>query len=226
MPGTFDFNYAGPDGEKYHLRRQLPPEAEGWVASLRAAKLQPFVKGTDSVLEYGVGFGWNLMALECRQKIGFDVVSSLRSVVEARGIRFVMDLSALSTETFDVLVCHHTLEHLANPAEALQIMLRLLKPLGKLLLFVPYEFERKYRRQNPSDKAHHLYSWTVSSLSNLVVAQGFQLDSARLQPFRFDRAAAVAAYRLKMGAIGYRFTRALGLFFLPEYEVVVIAEKH
>ena len=59
-------------------------------------------------------------------------------------------------DAFDVVLCHHTLEHLQNPADALTLMLGILKTGGKLLLFVPYEKERKYRRYNPRDKAHHL----------------------------------------------------------------------
>ncbi len=225
VPGIFDFNYAGPGGQEYHLRRQLPLEAEVWIANIRAAKIQPFVKPTDSVFEYGVGFGWNLMALECERKTGFDVVSSLRPTVEKHGIRYVEDLEILSAESFDTIVCHHTLEHLINPADALRTMLRLLKPLGKLLVFVPYEFERKYRRRNTADKAHHLYSWTPSTLSNLVFSQGFQVESARLRRFRFDRAAAVAAYKFRIGELGYRIVRAMALFLLSEYEIAVIAKR-
>ena len=219
------FDYRGAEGAAYHQRRQLPPEAEAWVANVRAAKIQPYVSESDSVFEYGVGFGWNLMAVRCARKAGFDVAPGLRETVESRNIQFIDDLNRVPSDAFEVVLCHHTLEHLKNPAEALTLMLRVLKTGGKLLLFVPYEKERKYRHYNPRDKAHHLYSWTPSSLSNLVIEQGFQLESVQLRRFRFDRIAAVLARKLHAGELGYRFIRALGLLIAPEYEIAILATK-
>jgi SAM-dependent methyltransferase len=221
-------NYSGPDGAAYHGHRQLPPEAETWVARIRAAKLQPHVQRSATVFEYGVGFGWNLMALECAEKIGYDVAPNLRASVEARGMQFFDNLEQIASAFgghFDVVICHHTLEHLARPSDALEFMGGTLKPGGKLLLFVPYEKERKYRRYNANDKAHHLYSWTPSSLANLVLAHGFQLAEAGLRKFRFDRIAAVAALRLRLGEPGYRLIRKMGLLLLPEHEIALIATK-
>jgi SAM-dependent methyltransferase len=221
-------NYSGPDGAAYHSHRQLPPEAEAWVARIRAAKLQPFIRSSDTVFEYGVGFGWNLAALQCARKVGFDVAPGLRERVESRGIEFssnLADLDRAYPSHFDAVICHHTLEHLENPAEALRFIWRVLKPGCRLLLFVPYEKERKYRRYNPNDKAHHLYSWTPSSLANLVLSQKFKLEDVALRKFRFDRIAAVAAYRLHLGEPGYRAIRSLGLLLLPEYEIALTATK-
>jgi SAM-dependent methyltransferase len=204
----------------------LPLDGERWLGNVRAAKIQPLIKTTDKVFEYGVGFGWNLMALECGEKIGFDVAGVVRSTVEARGIHFVENPRQVLAGSMDVVLCHHTLEHLVNPAEALETMFELLKSAGKLLLFTPYEIERKYRRYEPArDKAHHLYSWTPSTLANLVQARNFRIDSVRLQPFRFDRAAAVAALKFHLGEAGYRLVRRVGLMLLPEYEIALVAHK-
>jgi len=196
------------------------------MGRVRAAKIQPYLKTADKVFEYGVGFGWNLMALRCAEKIGFDVAPNVRSKAEGRGIRFVCNPGDIPTDSIDVALCHHTLEHLPNPAEALLTLFKLLKCAGRLLLFVPYEFERKYRRfDSPSDRAHHLYSWTPRTLANLVQAQGFRIESVSLRRFRFDRVAAVAALKLRVGEVGYRFIRSIGLLLLPEYEISLVARK-
>jgi SAM-dependent methyltransferase len=137
----------------------------------------------------------------------------------------LLDLEHRYPSAFDCVICHHTLEHLENPADALRFIARILKPSGRLLLFVPYEKERKYRRYNPSDKAHHLYSWTPSSLANLVLSQNFNLENVALRKFRFDRIAAVAALRLHLGESAYRLIRKLGLLLLPEYEIALTATK-
>ena len=219
------FDYSGTAGAAYHSRRQLPPAAEEWICAIRAEKFQPWIKPGDRVFEYGVGFGWNLARLQCAEKAGCDVAPGLQTVVEGKGIRFVADPAALPGATFDVVICHHTLEHLRHPAGALAIIRNLLKPGGTLLLHVPYEKERKYRRHNPADKAGHLYSWTPSSLSNLVISEGYELLAAGLQRFRFDRAAAVVALKLKIGEPGYRFLRRAGQLLLPEYEIALVAQK-
>jgi SAM-dependent methyltransferase len=225
LPEAHTFDYRGTQGAAYHERRQLPPEAEPWIANVRAEKIQPCVRESDAVFEYGVGFGWNLMALRCARKVGFDVAPGLREVVQRRNIEFVDDLELEPSDAFHVVLCHHTLEHLKNPADALSVMLRLLKQGGRLLLFVPYEKERKYRQYNPNDKAHHLYSWTPSSLSNLVRAQGFAFESVRLRRFRFDRIAAVIARKFRVHERGYRLLRIAGLCALPEYEIALVARK-
>lgn len=165
------------------------------------------------------------MALNCASKAGYDVAPGLAPLARQRGIQFADNLEVLPSESFDVVICHHTLEHLQSPAAALRTIFRLLNKAGTLLLFVPYEIERKYRRYNASDMAHHLYSWNPSTLANLVLAQGFALSSVGLRRFRFDRMAALAALRLRAGEKGYRFIRRVGQLLLPEYEIALVANK-
>lgn len=219
------FDYGGSDGAAYHEGRKVPGIAENWIAKVRSEKIQPFIKPTDSVLEYGVGFGWNLRQLLCFRKVGFDVAAGLKNASEAHRIAFVDDVDLIPTESFDVVLCHHTLEHLKDPAEALRTILRVLKPEGSLLLFVPFEKERKYRKYNPNDRAHHLFSWTPASLANFAQAVGFEVRSVQLRKFRFDRAAALLAIKLKLGEKFYRFVRAAALMLMPEYEIQLIASK-
>lgn len=218
------FNYSGRQGEIYHAQRRLPGAAERWISGIRAAKIQTEISPTDSVFEYGVGFGWNLALLNCRSKAGFDLAGQLDQEVEKKGIVFIRELGE-GTESFEVVLCHHTLEHVPAPAQTLQQIKTLLKPGGKLLLFVPLEREKKYRRMRASDRAHHLFSWTPAALQNLAAANGYKIISNRIQLFRFDRAAAVLAHRFKLGELGYRFLRKAGQFLLPEYEIALVAQK-
>ncbi|HUC86458.1 MAG TPA: hypothetical protein VL970_14785, partial [Candidatus Acidoferrales bacterium] len=67
-------HYRGDEGRRYQeSKRGLPAQALPWVAALRARKFAPLVRPEDVVLEYGVGAGWNLAALVCQRKLGFDV---------------------------------------------------------------------------------------------------------------------------------------------------------
>ena len=66
--------YMAERGRQYHeSKRAIPAAAYPWVARLRARKIAPYVKATDAALEYGVGSGWNLAALKCEYKAGFDL---------------------------------------------------------------------------------------------------------------------------------------------------------
>lgn len=217
--------YEGEQGKRYHeSKRRIPDEAAPWVARLRAEKLGPFIRETDSVLEYGVGFGWNLAALRCARRVGYDVSEFLGPEVEKLGVEFVSDARGLARRSFDVVICHHMLEHAANPAAILSEIGELLKPRGRLLLFVPYEIEKRYRRYDPAEPNHHLFSWNAQTLGNLVEETGFKISAAGLGRFGYDRFASTLAQRWKIGEGGYRLLYRVLHLLRPIREVRVIAE--
>jgi SAM-dependent methyltransferase len=219
-------HYQGDAGRRYQqLKRGIPDSALPWIARLRAEKLAPSVRPGDVVLEYGVGLGWNLAALQCRRKIGFDVADFLEPSVRALGIEYIADTKQIADATADVVLCHHTLEHVPDPAAALAEMRRLLAPGGKLLLFVPLECGRKYNRFDPKEPNHHLYSWNTQTLGNLVREIGFDIAEARTGEFGYSRFAAVWAAKLRLGESGFRCLRRLLHLIKPSREVRIIASK-
>jgi SAM-dependent methyltransferase len=219
--------YQGQPGRQYHeQKRSIPEVALPWVARFRARKLAPAVQPGDTVLEYGVGLGWNLAELQCARKLGYDVGEFLEGPVRERGIEWVPDLGRLDPGSIHVVICHHTLEHAWQPADVLAAVHRLLRPGGKLLLFVPYEKERRFRHFDPAEPNHHLYSWNVQTLANLVQSAGFHVETAALAPFGQERFAAVWAVRLRLGEQGFRVLRWLANWLKHEFEVQVIALKN
>jgi ubiquinone/menaquinone biosynthesis C-methylase UbiE len=217
-------HYQGKEGQAYHeVKRGIPARAFPWVARLRAEKLQPHIGPGDRVFEYGVGSGWNLAQLNCAEKFGSDVSDFLRSEVEKHGIRFVSSSQELATGSVDAIVCHHVLEHVPKPPESLAEMKRILKPGGKLLLFVPFEKERRYRRFDPAEPNHHLYSWNVQTLANLVTDCGWRVESAGVGSFGYDRFAAQMTVRLKLCYHGFRTIRGLVHLLKPGLEVRLVA---
>jgi SAM-dependent methyltransferase len=220
-----NFDYGAEFGSFYHRARRLPPGAEEWIAQVRAGKIAQWISPGDRVLEYGVGFGWNLAAVRCAEKVGFDLTPGLAEAVESKGIRFQSDPSKLERSSYDVIILHHVLEHVSSPFQCLTLLKSLLRTNGKLLLFVPFEGELKYRRFILRHQAHHLSSWTPSSLTGLLIEAGWLIEQARLQKFRFDRFAALVAEKLRANFFVYRWVRTLGLFFLPEYEISVVARN-
>jgi SAM-dependent methyltransferase len=219
-------HYQGDAGRRYQqCKRGIPDSAIPWVARLRAEKLSPSIRPTDAVLEYGVGLGWNLAALKCRRRIGFDVADFLEPSLRALGIEYVSETNGIADGTMDVVLCHHTLEHVPDPAAVLGEIRRLLAPAGKLLLFTPLEREARYNRFTPGEPNHHLFSWNAQTLGNLVQELGFEVAEAGTGEFGYSRFAAVWASKLRLGETGFRCLRRLLHILKPAREVRIIAVK-
>ena len=124
----------------------------------------------------------------------------------------------------NVVICHHALEHVPNPLESIADIRRILSPQGKLLLTVPYEKERQFQTYNPNDPNHHLYSWNAQSLGNLLDVSGFSPGSIEIRKYGYDRAAAVMAHRLNIGARGYQTIRQAALLLMPHYELHAVTK--
>ena len=219
-------HYQGEAGRRYQqFKRGIPDSAIGWIARLRAEKLAPSIRPTDVVLEYGVGLGWNLAALQCRRKIGFDVADFLEPSVRALGIEYIADTKTIADGTMDVVLCHHTLEHVPDPPAVLREIRRLLAPTGKLLLFVPLEREARYNHFIPDEPNHHLFSWNTQTLGNLVRELGFDVAQAGTGEFGYSRRAAIWASKFRLGETGFRALRRLLHVLKPAREVRIIAVK-
>lgn len=218
--------YSGQKGKAYHQsKRFIPDSAYRWLARLRAEKIGPYVSESDTVFEYGVGSGWNLAEVKCKRRLGYDLSEHLEPIVQSHGIEFVKEMTSVQDASIDVVVCHHVLEHSGNPPEVLEQIRRVLRHDGRLLLFVPYEREARYRRYDPQEPNHHLYSWNVQTLGNLVEDMGFSVVEAKVGRFGYDRFAAVWACKLGLGEPGYRFIRGLTHVLKPAFEVRIIAKK-
>ena len=218
--------YRGQEGVLYHeTKRGIGENAYPWVAKLRSEKIRPFIRPRDVVLEYGVGTGWNLAEVKCRRKIGFDLSEHLEEAVTSHGIEFVTDIDMVDDASIDVVLCHHVLEHTVNPAEVLGQILCKLRRGGRLLLYVPYEKEKCYYHFNRNEPNHHLYSWNVQTLSNLVEECSFDVMQAQLGRYGYARFAAVWAEKLELGERGFRLIRSGIGFIKPLQEIRVIARK-
>jgi predicted SAM-dependent methyltransferase len=225
--------YTGTQGREYHEgKRFIPDTAYHWVAKLRAEKISLHISKDDIVFEYGVGSGWNLAELNCKKKLGYDLSGHLEETVQLHGIEFVKDIISVTDSSIDALICHHVLEHMASPHDFFNDARRMLRDKGRLLLFVPYEKERRYRYYNPAERNHHLYSWNVQTLCNLVSDMGFHVeipantdDKSGILRFGYDRFASVWAVKLHLGESGFRLIRRAIHIIKPAYEVCVIAVK-
>ena len=146
----------------------------------------PFVRG--AVIEYGAGNG-NISARLRPLAARLDLVEPSPALVPSLRERFRGDaavavrdsnleshIAAVPANAYDCAVLVNVLEHIADDAEALRALFRILKPGGTLLLFVPalpflfsrldsfYGHFRRYRRD---------------ALARLVADAGFEVGKAR-----------------------------------------------
>ncbi len=102
------------------------------------------------VLENGCGVGMYAAQLQARsrgQVIGLEYDFSRALQARARGVPTVNaagEALPFPSASFDLVISHEVIEHVADDAAAVREMLRVLKPGGRLVLFCPnrgYPFE-------------------------------------------------------------------------------------
>ncbi len=163
------------------------PFVSSVLAERRARKLARWIRPTDNVFEFGVGTALNLRALKCAARAGCDPGPAAAQRCAEFDIEFVADLEALSGRQFDVVLCHHVLEHVTDPMAVLRQMRPHLKPGGCLVLVVPYEFNRRYRRWWPGEPNRHLFAWNALTLGNLVTEAGFSVNESGIGAYGYEQ---------------------------------------
>jgi SAM-dependent methyltransferase len=148
-------------------------------ARLNLFKFEGHVRADDSVVDFGCGIGALLEQLPAGSKCGVEVSEPARREAQARGLRVVASVSELESECADVVISNHALEHTLAPLDELRDLRRVLRPGGKLVLWLPVDDWRSQRRPRP-DPNHHLYTWTPLLLSNLLEEAGFEVRECRV----------------------------------------------
>lgn len=203
----------------YHPRvHGALPGAHELISRLRLDKFSKMLDLRDAhILEFGCGPGWNLAMLPAPRRVGYDVSSAFADRIRETGVEFCSDLSELDGQQFDYLLITHVLEHLIEPAKTLVDMGRFLKPKGAMCVIVPHD--PLISKCNPSDRDHHLYSWNVQTLTNLLRACGFEVKMCRSVPRGYERFAANIAARFHLGYGLYRSLLKAMQLMRPIYEV-------
>jgi SAM-dependent methyltransferase len=175
-------------------------------------------KAGESVLEYGGGFGQNLVAVARRARVCLVEPSRVgREAAEAHGIEVFRDLAEVGERRFDVVLCRHVLEHLDHPLRDLEQLRARLEPSGRVIVVVPVEDPR----QGPDrcDLNHHLYCWNPQTLCNLLSRAGlrdvrwrFEYYGARRRLLPIYTRFGGPAYARAVRAVGrlFRFRELVG----------------
>jgi SAM-dependent methyltransferase len=150
-------------------------------ARRKVRTFQPYVRPTDTVLDFGCAGGSLVAGLTAARRIGVEINDVARSAaVEQYGIEAYRSLAEVADGSVDVVVTNHTLEHLASPYEALLQIAPKLKPGGKLVIVVPIDDWRAQKRWRPGDINRHLFTWTPLNLGNLLEEAGYAVGDQRV----------------------------------------------
>ncbi len=139
------------------------------------------IKLDAAILDVGCGSGDLLRLLH---SLGFSNLTGVDPFLEAdlttpEGIRiWKKDLAQLAGE-FDVIMLHHSFEHMTTPVEILANIARLLKPGGLAIIRVPVagSFAWKHYGVNwvQLDPPRHIFLPSVKSIQWLATHSGLQL---------------------------------------------------
>ena len=218
-----DARYRGEAGNLYQKSKHaISPKAFEYVSKMRANKFAKWIDTHDAVLEFGVGNGWNMKYLACRKKSGYDVCPKPKNLDSS--IDFSNDISDFYGK-FDKIICHHVLEHTENPIKMLNDMRKTINDSGIIIIFVPLEQGRRYRKLTASDNDHHLFSWNVQTLCNLLDSQNFSVLEYGVLFTGLDRFTAELAVKLRFNFTGYWLLHKIARALYGKKEIYFLVRK-
>jgi SAM-dependent methyltransferase len=168
-----------PDG----MHRDRLAERELVLADIEAELRFVTALPPGRILDAGCGLGWFLSALDpVWERYGLEL-----SAFAARHARVYGDVREVRLEDcpfddefFDVVFCHHVIEHVPDPASAVAQVHRVLKPGGTLVLGTPDFDSGAARRYGPRYRLlhdpTHVSLFSNDSMHRFLRDHGFHID--------------------------------------------------
>lgn len=174
-------NYRAEAGAAY--LQQRAEAASEHVQSLRASLFSDACDSGSQVLDFGCGTGGVLSRLQAASKVGVEIGTEAAQLARARGIKVFESLDQIETDTIDVAISFHAVEHTENPAEILRQIARVVRPGGRVRLIVPGENPRDPRQASwYPNQDMHLYTWTPLIFGNLAHLSGLVGITTSIKP--------------------------------------------
>jgi len=163
---------------KYHLQERT----NWWFESRRHIILNLLKADTKNskILEVGCSGGILIHALGqigFREVYGIDISAKAIELCKSKGIQnvFIMDgtKTGFGNDQFDTIIASDVLEHIEREEKALCEWRRLLKPGGKLIVFVP-AFSFLWGKHDAAN--HHYRRYSKSQLIRVLKEAEFRID--------------------------------------------------
>jgi SAM-dependent methyltransferase len=193
------------------------------VQRIRASILSPHIHSQAKVADFGCGTGAILANVACAERWGVEVSPPAVKEAERLGLRIVPSVLDLPENYMDVVISHHSLEHVSDPHATLLGAWRALKVEGVILVILPAEspLDKRHAKYNPSDTNRHMYSWTPLSIGHLLSCSGFSVTSCEICAAGFTR------YTLFLSPLPavFRLCNRLVACALGRYDIIAIGTK-
>lgn len=162
-------------------------------AHMAARSLKNRIEKNTKILDVGCGSGELIEALS---SLGFTNVSGVDPYIENDVNRngwsikkaFITELD--NSHKYDVIMLHHSFEHMANPEQVLNKIQQLLKPNGICLIRIPvadsYAFEHYQENWVQLDAPRHVFLHTNKSMKILAGKSGLNVDEITNDSINFS----------------------------------------
>jgi SAM-dependent methyltransferase len=149
-----------------------------WV---RRQRLNLGLHSNSSILDVGCGKGKLLLDLS---ELGFSNLLGIDpflkdDVIYKNGVRVLSKNLEQLTQEFDLVMLHHSFEHMPDPLATLRKAYELIKPGHCLLLRIPLARSYAWRKYGVNwvslDAPRHLYLHTAESIQILASQAGFEV---------------------------------------------------
>jgi len=185
-------HYLGDKGEAYYDGRFTDKMEFGRVYQSRY--FAPYCSLDKSLLDFGCGDGTILRQLPASNKIGIEVNQSCYKKIaeknEGLDVPVIIhdNINNIASESVDIVVSNHCLEHVPSPLETLREIKRVLVTGGELIMVVPFDDWRSSKNKNwrPGDSDFHLFTWSPMNLGNLLSEAGFTVKEVHLHTFAWS----------------------------------------
>ncbi len=189
------------------------------------------------IADVGCGNGWLANSLLNMDRIVFSIdisFKNVRKVIEKypseNHFGIVADAYFLpfKDSTFDCIVASEIIEHLNEPVNFVNELIRIVKPKGKIILTTPYREKIRYTLcihcNNPTPLNAHLHSFDENNLDeifNNVVSKiswkYYKFGNSLIQYFRMYKLLSVFPF-----SIWKQMDKFLNLFFKPKHILIEI----
>lgn len=133
------------------------------------------------ILDVGCGTGWRLYSLK---EIGFENLIGIDpylddDIIYDNGLKIIKKSVHDLQEQFDLIMYHHSFEHIQNPHSELKAVSRLLHGDGECMIRVPtvssYAWEHYKEHWVQLDAPRHYFLYSVESMEILAKLSGFNV---------------------------------------------------
>ncbi len=152
------------------------------AGQLNAKKFSDFIGAEKVVCDFGAGAGNLLDALEASRKIAIEINPTALAILKAKSdIEVLESIDDVRTESVDVVISNHAMEHVPYPVGAMKEIHRALKSGGLFVICVPIDDWRTQKKYKEFEINHHLHTWTPLLLGHSLKEAGFKVQANQIR---------------------------------------------